>query len=114
MQASASFDAHQGAHQLRTRTIPSSITGQPSTTIMLQPRGDLDRLPAVTILDARLQKDVRLGRGARVGLVIDALNLNNENAWQSVVTANVTSSSYQFPTSFAQPRRYMLSAKFSF
>jgi hypothetical protein len=42
------------------------------------------------------------------------LNLNNENAPQAVVQANVTSSSYQFPTTFVAPRRLMLSGKFSF
>ena len=81
---------------------------------MLQRRGDLDRLPAVTILDARVQKEFSLGRGARLGVFLDALNLNNENASQSVVSANVTSSSYQFPTTFVAPRRFMLSGKFSF
>jgi hypothetical protein len=114
LQASASFDAHEGAHRLRTRPIPSSIAGVSSTIILLQRRGDLDRLPAVTILDARVQKEFSLGRGARLGVFVDALNLNNENAPQGVVTANVTSSSYQFPTTFVAPRRFMLSGKFSF
>jgi len=112
-QASASFDAHQGAHTIRTRAIPTSVAGQ-ATTILLQPRGALDRLPAVTILDARVQKDIQLGRGARLGLFVDMLNLNNQNAPQGVVQANVTSSSYQFPANFVFPRRFMLSGKFSF
>ena len=112
-QASASVDSHGNAHELRVRTIPASVAGQ-SSTIILQPRGELGRLPWITIIDARLQKDIALGRGARVGLVFDALNLNNENAPQAVVQANVTSSSYQFPTTFVAPRRYMLSGKFSF
>jgi hypothetical protein len=114
LQASASFDAREGAHRLRTRSIPSSIAGQSSTVIILQPRGEFGRLPAVTILDARLQKDVPLGRGARLSIIVDALNLNNENAPQQVVQANVTSSSYQFPRTFVSPRRFMLSGKFSF
>jgi hypothetical protein len=114
LQASASLDAREGGHRIRTRSIPSSIAGQGSTTILLQPRGDFGRLPAVTILDARLQKDFALGRGARLVVFVDALNLNNENAPQSVVQANVTSSSYQFPTTFVSPRRFMLSGKFSF
>ena len=112
-QASASLDSHGNAHRLRVRTIPASVVGQ-SSTIILQPRGELDRLPWLTIIDARIQKDITLGRGARMVLFMDALNLNNENAPQAVVQANVTSSSYQFPTTFVAPRRYMLSAKFSF
>jgi len=114
VQASASFDSHEGPHRMRVRNIPSSIAGQSSTTIILQPRGELGRLPTVNILDARLQKEFPLGGGARFSLFVDALNLTNENAPQSVVQANVTSSSYQFPNSFVFPRRFMLSGKFSF
>jgi carboxypeptidase family protein/TonB-dependent receptor-like protein len=113
LQASGSLDSHGNAHELRVRTIPASVAGQ-SSTIILQPRGELGRLPWITIVDARLQKDIALGRGARVALMFDALNLNNENSPQAVVQANVTSSSYQFPTSFVAPRRFMLSGKFSF
>jgi hypothetical protein len=114
IQASASLDAREGARRIRTRSIPSSVAGQGGTTILLQPRGELGRLAPVTILDARVQKDIALGRGARLSLFMDALNLNNENAPQGVVSANVTSSQYQFPTTFVAPRRLMLSAKFSF
>jgi hypothetical protein len=115
LQASGTVDSHLNAHRLRIRTIPASIAGQ-SSTILLQPRGELGRLPAVTIVDARLQKEFALGRGIRLSIFADALNLNNENAPQSVVSANVTSSSYQFPnpTTFVAPRRFMLSGKFSF
>jgi hypothetical protein len=113
-QASASFDAREGAHKIRTRAIPASAAGQTGTTILLQPRGDLGRLPKVAILDARVQKDFSMANGVRFAVFVDMLNLNNENANQGVVQANVTSSSYQFPSAFVFPRRYMLSGKFSF
>jgi hypothetical protein len=113
LQGSLTLDSHLNAHRLRTRTIQTSIAGQ-SSTILLQPRGELGRLPKITIIDARLQKEFPLGRGARLSAVVDALNLNNENAPQGVVSANVTSSSYQFPNGFVAPRRFMLSGKFSF
>jgi carboxypeptidase family protein/TonB-dependent receptor-like protein len=113
VQASANLDSHENAHVVRVRTIPASVAGQ-SSTILLQPRGENGRLPWVTIVDARLQKDVALGHGARAGIYFDILNLNNQNAPQAVVQANVTSSSYQFPTTFVAPRRLMLSGKFSF
>jgi hypothetical protein len=112
-QASANLDSHANAHRIRVRTIPASIAGQ-SSTILLQPRGELDRLPSITILDTRLQKEFPLGRGARATLVLDVLNLNNENAQQAVVSANVTNNQYQFPTTFVAPRRVMLSGRFSF
>jgi len=113
-QASASVDAHPGPHRLRTRNIPASIAGQPSTTILLAPRGEFGRLTNVTIFDARVQKDFSLGGHTRLGLFIDALNLSNENAPQQVVSANVTNANYQFPNRFVTPRKFMLSGKFSF
>ena len=86
----------------------------PARPTALDPASALGRLPSVTILDGRLQKEFPLGGGARFSVFLDALNVNNENAPQAVVQANVTSSSYQFPTTFVAPRRFMLSGKFSF
>ena len=113
-QASASLDNRKGSNKIRTRSIPQSVAGQPSTTILLQPRGDFGRLDDVTIIDARVQWDLPLGRGARLGFYVDMLNLNNENTPQGVVSANVTNPNYQYPTSFVQPRRFMLSTKLTF
>jgi hypothetical protein len=89
------------------------VAGQPSTTIILQPRGELDRLPWVTIVDARVQKEFVVGN-SRLTVFLDALNLNNENSPQAVASANVTNGQYQYPTTFIAPRRLMLSGKFSF
>ena len=113
--ASANVDHHDNAHRFRTRTIPASVAGIAST-IFMQPRGDLGRLPDTTIIDARLQKSFRLGGTARLSLAADALNLFNENAPQAVQSTNVTSAVYQYasPVSFVTPRRFMLSAKFNF
>jgi hypothetical protein len=112
-QASGSVDSHGNAHKIRTRTIQASVAGQ-SSTITLQPRGELERLPWITIVDARVQKEIQLGGGARVALFFDVLNLGNENSPQAVVSANVTNAQYQFPTTFVAPRRMVLSGKFSF
>ena len=97
------------------RRIVQLAAGRQSGYIpLLRPRGDLDRLPSITILDARIQKDFALGGSSRLTLFLDALNLNNENTPQSVVSANVTNGQYQYPTTFVAPRRLMLSGKFSF
>ena len=112
-QASASLDHNTNAHLLRTRPIPTSVVGIPSTIVVLQPRGELGRLPDVSILDGRVQKDFTF-RGARATLLLDGLNLLNENAPQAVQSTNVASSVYQYPQTFVTPRRFMLSAKFSF
>ena len=76
--------ARERASSCGQERIPASIAGQ-SSTILLQPRGELGRLPSITIIDARLQKEFPLGRGARLSVFLDALNLNNENAPQAVV-----------------------------
>jgi hypothetical protein len=111
--ASANVDHHDNAHRFRTRTIPASVAGI-SSTVFMQPRGELGRLPDTTIIDARLQKSFRLGGTARLSVAADALNLFNENANQSVQSTNVTSAVYQYPSTFVNPRRFMLSAKFNF
>jgi len=114
VQASGSLDSHGNAHRIRTRSIPASVAGQPSTTIILQPRGELDRLPWTTIVDFRLQKEFAAGGNSRLTLFLDVLNLNNENSPQAVVSSNVTNGQYQYPGTFVAPRRVMLSGKFSF
>jgi outer membrane receptor protein involved in Fe transport len=111
--ASANVDHHDNAHRFRVRTIPASVAGI-SSTVFMQPRGELGRLPDTTIVDARLQKSFRLGGTARLSVAADALNLFNENAPQSVQSTNVTSAVYQYPQTFVTPRRFMLSAKFNF
>jgi hypothetical protein len=67
----------------------------------------------VTIIDARVQKEFRVGE-SRLTVFLDALNLNNANSPQAVLSANVTNPQYQYPATFIAPRRLMLSGKFSF
>jgi hypothetical protein len=110
--ASANIDHHDNAHRLRTRTLSTAVAGV-SSTIILQPRGEVGRLPDITIVDARFQKNFRVS-GARFSVAADALNLFNENAEQFIQSTNVTSNVYQYPTGFVFPRRFMLSAKFNF
>jgi hypothetical protein len=110
---STSVDHRDGAHRLRTRMLPPSVTGIPST-LTLSPRGSFGRLPRFTIVDARLQKDFALGGRARLSVFVDALNLGNEDANQQVQSTNATSPIYQYPVGFAIPRRLMLGAKASF
>ena len=110
---STSADYREGGHRLRLRSLPSSVTGV-SSLVTMSPRGSFGRLPSFTIIDARLQKDFKLGGSKRLSVFVDALNLNNEDANQAVQSARVTSSVYQYPSTFAQPRRFMLGAKASF
>jgi hypothetical protein len=110
---STSADHREGAHRLRRRNVPASATGI-SSGLTMSPRGSFGRLPSFTIIDARLQKDFNLGGTKRLSVFVDGLNLNNEDANQTVQSANVASGVYQYPSTFAQPRRFMLGAKASF
>ena len=84
---------------IRYGRFPSSIAGQSPP----HPAAASRRSRTVFIRSPSSMPGCRripLGRGARLGVFLDALNLNNENSPQAVVQRNVTSSSYQFPTTF--------------
>jgi outer membrane receptor protein involved in Fe transport len=58
--ASLSFSHRGGAHLVRLVRV-GDITNLPGTTVYGEKRGRLGRLPAITQLDLRVQKDFRLG-----------------------------------------------------
>jgi hypothetical protein len=112
---SANFSARDGAHLVRRTRALKDITLVPENRpILLQPRGENGRLEDVVILDARLQKDFRLGGKVHLAVFADALNLLNGDTTQGVVTSLVESSSYLYPVEPLTPRRFMLGAKFKF
>jgi outer membrane receptor protein involved in Fe transport len=113
--ASANFSARDGAHLVRRTRSLRSVTQVPENRpILLQPRGENGRLEDVTILDFRLQKDFRLGEKARFTVLADAFNLFNADTTEGVITSLVESSSYLYPLSPVNPRRFMLGAKLKF
>jgi outer membrane receptor protein involved in Fe transport len=111
---SANFSHRDGAHIVRRTRALSDLTGIDRTPILLQPRGENGRLDDVTILDARLQKDFRLGGQAKLSVFADAFNVFNSNTTEGVVTSLSESESYLFPLSPVTPRRLMLGAKLKF
>jgi outer membrane receptor protein involved in Fe transport len=84
------------------------------TEINAEERDGSRRVEAWNLLDVRVQKLFRLGRGARIGLFLDALNLFNEGTNQNVLDQLGTSESFGLPSFFLPPRRLMLGAKFQF
>lgn len=113
--ASANFSSRSGAHLVRRTRALRDVTLIPENRpILLQPRGENGRLDDVTILDMRLQKDVKLGGDVRLSLIADAFNLLNSDTTEGVVTSLVESSSYLFPLQPVNPRRFMLGAKLKF
>ena len=108
--------AHRnGAWSVRRSRVSSDITNIPEgTNIFLQRRGENERLPDVTQLDMRLQKDFKFGEQARLGVFVDALNLLNDDVYETVQSTLATSSVFDYPLSPVLPRRLMLGAKFRF
>ena len=104
-----------GAWTLRRARVSGDLTNIPEgTTIMLQKRGENDRLPDVTQVDMRLQKDFRFGKNVRLGVFVDGLNLLNEDSWETVGSSLVTSGTFNHLSTPVFPRRFMLGAKFRF
>lgn len=108
--------AHRnGAWTLRRARVPADLTNIPEgTTILLQKRGENPRIPDVTQVDMRLQKDFRFGKNVRLGLFVDGLNLLNEDAWETVQSSLVTSDSFDHLATPVFPRRFMLGTKLRF
>jgi carboxypeptidase family protein/TonB-dependent receptor-like protein len=113
--ASLNFSNRSGAHLVRRTRALRDITHVPENTpILLQPRGENGRLESLTILDMRLQKDFKLGSKVHLAAFADAFNLLNSDTTEGVVTSLVESSSFLYPLSPVNPRRFMLGTKVSF
>ena len=111
---SASFSNHDGAHRVRRGTVGDITQIPEGTTILLQKRGTFGRLPDVSLLDVRLQKDFNLGSKARFSVFADGLNLLNNDAYEGVQSTLATSSVFNWPFDPVDPRRVMLGAKLRF
>ena len=111
---STNVDHRLGAHRIRTQSLSAALSGGIYGQVALSPRGTFGRLPSFTMVDARVQKDFKLGGNKQLSLFADMLNLTNENSPQTVRSSIVDSDVYQFPDSFPFPRRVMIGAKASF
>jgi hypothetical protein len=72
------------------------------------------RLEALSILDLRLEKRVRLRGETRLALRGDVLNATNAGAFENLASTLGTSTAFGVPTTVQQPRRLMLGARLSF
>ena len=111
--ASLSFSHRGGAHLVRQVRV-GDITNLPGTNVYGEERGQLGRLPGITFLDVRVQRDFRLGERVRLGVFADVLNLLNDDAYQGTVSDVGTSPQYHQAYDFILPRRLMLGAKLRF
>ena len=104
----------RGAHGAARQRVARVTDIPESTNILLQKRGTYGRLPDVSLLDMRLQKDFKLGDNVHFSVFVDALNLLNEDAHEGVQSTIVTSSVFNWPFDPVDPRRFMLGAKLRF
>jgi hypothetical protein len=112
---SANAAYRNGAWLVRRGRVPTSLTNVPEgTTILLQKRGENERISDVIQVDMRLQKDFRFGKNVRLGVFVDAINLLNESANETVQSSLASSAIFAYYSSPVFPRRFMLGAKFRF
>lgn len=112
---SAAFSNRSGAHKIRRTRLDSNLTNIPDFRILLlEPRGELGRIESVTLVDARLQKDFKLGEKVKFSVFADALNLLNADTTQQTQSSVVTSRVFEYPSNPVDPRRVMLGAKLRF
>jgi outer membrane receptor protein involved in Fe transport len=86
-----------------------------ASTVQTEPRTDDKRFPSQNLLNVRLQKDIRLGRGdSRLSLLASVFNVFNDDAVLTFRSLLATSALYHQPASVVHPRRAMLGAKVEF
>jgi carboxypeptidase family protein len=106
-----SYRAQSGQWGQRTQVFTGAALRQGSTTLRMGPYGEF-RSNTVQLVNLRLNKNINLGRGQRVGLDFQVFNLLNSSA--------VTATNYQTGSQFGQVtdivsgRVYRLGAGFTF
>jgi hypothetical protein len=78
------------------------------------PSDGQDRTKIWQTLDARVEKNFKLGKTPEVAVFGDFLNLFNSDANESVLDRRLGNSNYEVPSRFILPRRLMAGAKFRF
>jgi len=96
------------------RQVNVSTLSNLTTLILAETLDGSRRLPDQNVLDMRLQKEFSLGKGFKLALFADALNLLNDNANENIGDRLGTSDAYNQPTEFMLPRRLMLGGKITF
>ncbi len=86
-----------------------------NSVVQTAPRASDRRYEDIDLLNLRLQKDIRLGKGdTRVALTANLINVLNRNTATRLRSDLATSDIYHAPRVVLAPRRLMLGAKFDF
>jgi hypothetical protein len=83
-------------------------------TVYMEPLDGSRRLPSLNLIDARVQKSLKVGGPTVVDLFMDALNLTNSDTSENVLSRLGTSSSFSVPSRYIYPRRLQLGARIKF
>lgn len=79
--------------------------------ILLEPRGSR-RLPSQVLLDVRLSRTMAVGRGTRLDLLVDVLNVLNETAAEGLVSDDYFNrANFGQPNVVVDPRRVMFGVR---
>jgi hypothetical protein len=117
--ASTNLNINQGG----TRTVsingpgsvPGGTTGSLTKNTLIVQNIDQFRFAPVKLLDAGLQKSIKLGgRNRRIKLMFDGFNLFNVNTIQAFASNNASVAAYINPSTIVPPRVFRVGAAFAF
>lgn len=113
--ASMNFQSQSGKPIYTEIRVPTSVTGIPGASRILANVVDgSNRTPQWTTLDARAEKEFKLGGTSELAVFGDFLNLTNSDATESVLDRRIGNANRDVPSRFILPRRLMIGAKFRF
>jgi len=113
--ASMNFQSQSGRPIYTEIRVPTSVTGIPGASRILATKVDGEkRTPQWTTLDARAEKEFKLGGTAELAVFGDFLNLLNSDTTESVLDRRIGNANQDVPSRFILPRRLMIGAKFRF
>jgi outer membrane receptor protein involved in Fe transport len=82
--------------------------------VNLEERDGNQRVPNQSLVDLRLQKSFNLGESVKLQVFGDALNLFNSDTSQGLLSRIVDSDTFEVPSDYVLPRRFMVGAKLAF
>jgi hypothetical protein len=121
--ASTNLNINQGATRTLLINGPGAVYGGTGGTIsyggnsntLTQQNLNAVRFPPVRLLDAGVQKSIKLGGGSRrIKLMLDGFNLLNVNTIQAFASNNQSSASFVNPSTIVPPRVLRVGATFAF
>jgi hypothetical protein len=117
--ASVNFNWNQGGTRTLSINGPGAVYGGTTSTIsystLVESPANAYRFNDLKLLDAGVQKTFRFRGGKnRVKLMFDGFNLTNNNAIQSYVSNNQSSTNFTAPASIVPPRIFRVGATFNF